>query len=151
MRKGQWVLLPADLVLHEPTLRLSPLGVVPQRDRRPCTICDYSFFIVNLETIPLAPSEAMQFGRALWRVLSTNHHADHRLGPVYLSKIDIADGFYRLIVNAVDVAKLGVAVPTESGTPKSLAFHWFCQWAGCSRRRYLQMRPKPWQTLPTKL
>jgi hypothetical protein len=122
MHKGQWVLLPADLVLHEPNLRLSPLGVVSQRDRRPRTICDYSFFLVNLETIPLAPSEAMQFGRALWRVLSTIHHADPRLGPVYLSKIDIADGFYRLGVNDVDVAKLGVVVPTEPGDPQVIGF-----------------------------
>jgi hypothetical protein len=122
MWKGQWVLLPADLVLHEPNLRLSPLGVVPQRDRRPRTICDYSFFLVNLDTIPLAPSGAMQFGRALWRVLSTVHHADPHLGPVYLSKIDLADGFYRLSVNDVDVAKLGVAVPTEPGEPKVIGF-----------------------------
>jgi hypothetical protein len=122
MRKSQWVLLPADLVLHEPNLRLSPLGVVTQRDRRPRTICDYSFFLVNLETIPLAPSKAMQFGRALWRVLSTIHHANPRLGPVYLSKIDIADGFYRLSVNDIDVAKLDVVVPNEPGEPQVIGF-----------------------------
>jgi hypothetical protein len=122
MRKNQWVLLPADMVLHEPNLRSSPLGVVPQRDRRPRTICDYSFFLVNLETIPLAPPEAMQFGRALWRVLSTIHHADPRLGPVYLSKIDIADGFYRISVNDGDVAKLGVVVPTEPGEAYVIGF-----------------------------
>jgi hypothetical protein len=122
MRKNQWVILPADLVLHEPNLRLSPLGVVPQRDRRPRTICDYSFFLVTLETIPLAPSEAMQFGRALWRVLSAIHHADPRVGPVYLSKIDIADGFYRIGVNDVDVAKLGIVVPTKPGEPQVIGF-----------------------------
>jgi hypothetical protein len=33
IHKGQWVLLPARLVLDEKNLRLSPLGVVPQRDR----------------------------------------------------------------------------------------------------------------------
>jgi hypothetical protein len=122
MRKNQWVLLPADLVLHAPNLRLSPLGVVPQRDRRPHTICDYSFFLVNLETIPLAPPEAMQFGRALWRVLSTIHHADPRLAPVYLSKIDIADGFYRIGMNDLDVAKLGVVVSTEPGESQVIGF-----------------------------
>jgi hypothetical protein len=37
IRKGQWTLLPARLVLNELQLRLSPLGVVPQRDRRPRT------------------------------------------------------------------------------------------------------------------
>jgi hypothetical protein len=96
IRKRQWVLLPADMVFHEPNLRLSPLGMVPQRDRRPRAICDYFFFLVNLDTIPLAPAESMQFGRALWRILTNIHKADHRLGPVFLSKVDIADGFYRI-------------------------------------------------------
>jgi hypothetical protein len=69
MHNVQWVLLPAHLVMDETNLRLSPLGVVSQRDRRPRTIFDYSFFSVNLDTVPLAPQESMQFGRALHRVL----------------------------------------------------------------------------------
>jgi hypothetical protein len=65
IQKGHWVLLPAHMVLDEENLRISPLAVVPQRDRRPRTICHYTFFSVNLDTIPLAPSESMQFGKAL--------------------------------------------------------------------------------------
>jgi hypothetical protein len=38
--KGQWVVLPARLVLDKANLRISPLGVVPQRDHRPLTISD---------------------------------------------------------------------------------------------------------------
>jgi hypothetical protein len=34
MQKGQWIPLPYALVKDRPNLRLSPLGVVPQRDRR---------------------------------------------------------------------------------------------------------------------
>jgi hypothetical protein len=60
----------------------------------------------------------MQFGRALWRILNNIHRADHRLGPVFLSKVDIADGFYRIQVNTNDVPKLGVVVPTEPGQPQ---------------------------------
>jgi hypothetical protein len=33
IHKGQWVLLPAHMVLSEPNLRLRPLGVVPQLGR----------------------------------------------------------------------------------------------------------------------
>jgi hypothetical protein len=94
IHKGQWILLPAHLVLADKNLRISPFDVVPQRDRRPRTICDYSFFFVNFDTIPLAPAESMQFGRALWRILQQVSDADPRLGPVHLSNIDIADGFY---------------------------------------------------------
>jgi hypothetical protein len=120
--KGQLVLLPADLFLQEPNFRISPLGAVPQRERHPRTICDYSFFLVNLDTIPLAPAESMQFGSALWRILSAVHQSDPRLGPVFLSKIDIAGGFYRIGVNGNDVPKLGVVVPTLPGQPKIIGF-----------------------------
>jgi hypothetical protein len=115
IRKGQWTLLPARLVLNDLQLRLSPLGVVPQRDRRPRTISDYSFFGINHETLDLSPGECMQFGRALQRVLQHLKSANPHLGPVYLSKIDIADGFYRIWVRASDVPKLGVLFPTDDG------------------------------------
>jgi hypothetical protein len=101
--------------MDETNLRLSPLGVVPQRDRRQRTICDYSLFFVNLDTIPLAPQESMQFGRALYRILQQILDADPRLGSVHLSKIDIADGFYRIWINAEDVPKLGIMFPGEDG------------------------------------
>jgi hypothetical protein len=38
-----------------------------------------------------------------------------RLEPIYLSKVDIADGFYRIWVQAADVPKLGVLLPTIEG------------------------------------
>jgi hypothetical protein len=113
--KEQWTLLPARIVLNELQLRLIPLGVVPQRDRRPRTICDYSFFGVNHETIALSPDECMQFGKALWRILRHLKSANPHLGPVNLSKIDIADGFYRIWVRAQDVPKLGVLFPSADG------------------------------------
>ena len=50
IKKGHWVLLPAKPVMTEPELRLSPLGVVPQRERRPRTISDCSYFGVNDDT-----------------------------------------------------------------------------------------------------
>jgi hypothetical protein len=115
IHKSQWVLLPAHLFMDKTNLRLSPLGVVPQRDHRPQTICDYSFFSVNLDTVPLAPQESMQFGRALHRVLQQVSDADPRLGPVHLSKIDIADSFYRIGINANDIPKLGIMFPGNDG------------------------------------
>jgi hypothetical protein len=99
-------------MLIDNNLRISPLGVLPQRNRRPRTMCDYSFFFVNIDTIPLAPEEYMKFGRALWRILQQISDIDPRLGPVHLSKIDIADEFYRIAINANDVPKLGVMLPT---------------------------------------
>lgn len=122
MRKGHWTMLPAEDVRHITNLRLSPLGVVPQRDRRPRPICDYTFFGVNDETATSAPMEAMQFGKALQRILHKIHSANSRLGPVYLSKIDLADGFYRIGVRPSDIPSLAVLFPSRIGERQLVAF-----------------------------
>ena len=82
-QQGYWIVLPFDVLADWPSLRLSPLGVVPQRERRPRLIVDYSFSDVNAETLSLAPKEAMQFGRALQRVFSKIVHAKRQYGPVF--------------------------------------------------------------------
>ena len=96
--------------------------MVPQRDRRSRLIVDYSFSGVNEDTVPLAPKEAMQFGRALQRVMAKIVHAEPHYGPVFMSKIDVADGFYRVWLQLTDIAKLGVALPTSPGQPRLVAF-----------------------------
>ena len=112
---AQWLLLPADLALQLPNLRVSPMGVIPQPSRRPRTIVDYTWAGINAETLDWHPKEAMQFGRALQRMLQDIVQADPRFGPVYLMKVDIADGFYRVAVNVHDIPKLGVAFPVQPG------------------------------------
>ena len=89
VKKGFWTVLPYRSVQHLPNLRLSPLGVVPQQDRRPRLIVDLSFYDVNADTIPHAPPEAMQFGRTLDRIITTIRHADPSHGPVHMIKVDI--------------------------------------------------------------
>jgi hypothetical protein len=113
MKKGQWAILPFEEVQNLPNLRLSPPGVVPQRERRPRWIVDYSFYNVNQETLPLV-LDSMQFGRALERILreillSNPHH-----GPIQLMKVDLSDGFYCLCLNIDDIPKLGVTFPSAT-------------------------------------
>ena len=117
-----WTVLPYSQVKHLPHLRLSPLGVVPQRDRRDRIIVDLSFSGVNADTVPLAPMEAMQFGRALDRTLYKIRHANRRFGPVFMIKVDLADGFYRLWVTAATVPTLGVVFPHLPGEEPLVAF-----------------------------
>ena len=112
-----WSCVPYTAVQDWPTLRIPPLGVVPQRDRRPRLIVDYTYSGLNEETLPLAPREAMQFGRALQHVCSNIVYAPPQYGPVSMSNIDITDGFYRVWVQIDDIPKLGVAIPTASGFP----------------------------------
>jgi Reverse transcriptase (RNA-dependent DNA polymerase). len=63
----------------------------------------------------------MQFGQALQRILRHILLADPQHGPVYLLKIDIADGFYRIDVCPEDIPKLGVMFPTPPGVEPLVA------------------------------
>jgi hypothetical protein len=122
IKKGHWTLLPASLVKNLKNLRISPIGVVPQRDRRSRTIIDYSFYNVNEDTAPIAPRESMQFGRALHRILRSILEANPIFGYVYLCKVDIADGFYRVWLLPSDIPKLGVAFPKADGEEQLIGF-----------------------------
>lgn len=119
--KKFWIVLPASSLEDLPDLRLSPLGVVPQHERRPRLICDYTYYNVNQETVPLAPPEAMQFGHALQRVLQRVANANPRFGPVYLSKIDISDGFYRMRLTLQSILPLGLILPRWEGEEQMIA------------------------------
>jgi hypothetical protein len=57
----------------------------------------------------------MQFGRALFRILQQIACSGPRLGPVYLSKIDIVDRFYRIAIHSDDIAKLAIVFPNRDG------------------------------------
>ena len=60
--RATWMVLPYRHLRELCELRISSMGVVPQHERRPRPIVDYSYSNVNQETVPLAPQEAMQFG-----------------------------------------------------------------------------------------
>ena len=122
INKQQWVVLPFKVAKQLSNLRLSPPGVVPQRGRRPRWIVDYTWWKVNDETLPLAPSEAMQFGHALDRILREILLADPKLGPVQMLKLDISDGFYRIDIAPDDIPKLGVVFPVKPGAEPLVAF-----------------------------
>jgi hypothetical protein len=76
----------------------------------------------------------MQFGKALWCILALIIHANPRLGPVYLSEVDISDGFYRTWVRAADVPKLGVLLPAEPAGQERLIGFPVVLPMGCSPR-----------------
>jgi hypothetical protein len=98
------------------------MGVVPQRERRPRTIVDYSYSSINEQTLPTAPQESMQFGRTLLRVLQEIVYANPEHGPVSMFKLDIADGFYRVWLKPEDIPKLAVSFPTSNTEDPVLAF-----------------------------
>jgi len=128
-RKSFWTLLPYRLwrkkMLKEGgallNTRLSPPGVIPQRDRRPRWIIDYTYYLLNQETLELGPEEAMQFGRALERILYYVRMANPRYGPVYLGKVDLADGFCRVWLTMDSIPQLAVTFPKFPGEEQLVA------------------------------
>ena len=63
----------------------------------------------------------MQYGRTLDRVLREIVYADPALGPVYLIKMDVSDGFYRIGLRPEDAPKLGLLFPTENNGEQLVA------------------------------
>jgi hypothetical protein len=120
-RKGFWILLPYEVVKDEKGLRLSPIGCVPQDNRRPRMIVDYSFWCLNDETMKLAPEGAMQFGTAPLRIREALMKANPDYGPVFMYKNDMSDGFYRIRLSTSGSLKLGVILPRFEGLPQLVA------------------------------
>jgi hypothetical protein len=109
--RDQWMVLPYALIRDMATLWISPIGIVPQHERCPHTIVDYSFSKVNANTMPLAQSKSMQFSHTLPQLLQKIVHADLQHGSVYMSKVDVTNGFYHKGMCIRDILSLGMAFP----------------------------------------
>ena len=93
---------------------IEPPIVIKQRERRPRSVGDYSFYGLNDESLPLAATESMQFGHAFERFLRELLLANIALGLLFLSKTDISDGFYQIDFAPSYIPKLGLVFPQSS-------------------------------------
>ena len=117
VNRKYWTVVPYRAVRHLPQLKISPAGVIPQRNRRPRTIIDYTFSGVTASTFQLAPPHAMQFGKALPRILQRIAYANPRFGPVHLIKVDLSDGYYRIPITPSGALNLAVTLPSSRRAP----------------------------------
>ncbi len=133
VREGYWCVLPFSAVQHLPHLKLSPAGVVPQRERRPRIILDYSFpsdANVNADSLPIAPMHAMQFGQAFQCLLQRIVYCNRHYGPPWMAKLDLVDGYYRVPLSPRAALELAVMLPGDGihkqliGLPLSLPMGW---------------------------
>jgi hypothetical protein len=121
-----WVVLPYEIIRHLRELMMSPAAVKDERERKPRLLCDHSWPwlgwpSVNETTVPHAPPEAMQVGRALPRILWLLRHANPEFGPPRLAKYDVKDGFYRLFLRALDCLRLALVLPKYEGEAQLVA------------------------------
>jgi len=145
---GQWIVLPLAMVEHLPGLHISPMGVVPQCQQRLHPIMDYMFSGINTETLPIATMDSMQFGHTLNRLLHRIVEVDPQNGPIYLSKIDLADGFYRIWLRLQDILKLGVAIPHLPAEGPLVAFPLALPMGWCNSPPIFALPLKPLPILP---
>ena len=69
---------------------------------------------MNDESLPLDVMESMQFFHTLERFLKELLLAKPELGPLFLDKTYISDGFYRIDIAPSDIPKLGLIFPRVS-------------------------------------
>ena len=116
------MVLPWSAAKELPNLWISPIGLIPQEARRPRLIYDYTFSGLNNATVRQAPSESIQFGNALERLLAKILSADPVFGPVFLAKVDLSDAYMRVWLRAEDVPRLAFVVPPR--TWRQQTPHW---------------------------
>jgi hypothetical protein len=125
-----WMVVPFLAIKHLPHLKLTPAGIVPQRECRPRPIMDYTFNEVNPNTLPITPYPSMPFGVTLPRLLQCLVNSNPSFGPPLLMKVDLADGYYRIPLAPEAALELAVVLPPDNtstnliGIPLSLPMGW---------------------------
>ncbi len=127
-----WVMLWEDLQRLRPTnLKILPVAVVLQTGRQGCIILDLSFPVyqevdgvvtatqesVNSTTVIKSPSiPVKEIGKVLPRMLQYMRDTPEGL-HILFSKLDISDGFWRLIIQEYDRYNFAYVLPQEASEP----------------------------------
>ena len=109
-----------------PQLKVSPAACIPHKSRKFRVILDLSFrlrykntFInsVNNTTTPQAPAEAMgQLGTCFRRIVATLAQNCDVDKPFYFSKLDVKDGFWRMVVAKDNAWNFAYVLPAADGS-----------------------------------
>ena len=81
---------------------------VARLENRGMRLRNYSFTSIDAKTFPIAALSAIQYGRALDRLIRDLVISYPSLGPVYVLEADISDGFYCIVLHPKDKPKLGL-------------------------------------------
>jgi hypothetical protein len=111
-------------------LKISPVAVVPQRNRRGRIILDLSFPVypegrgkqaplqasVNESTKKQAPRGPVEeLGNVVWRIMDLMDQCSN--DDLHFQKIDLSDGFWRMIVEEEQKWNFCYVLPTPPGEP----------------------------------
>ena len=113
-----------------PNLKISPVACIPHKSKSFRVILDLSFQLkvgnktyqsVNETTIKMAPPEAMvQLGLCVKRLIHTLEKNYDPNKPFKFCKLDIKDGFWRMVVNTKDSWNFCYVLPNINKTKENL-------------------------------
>ena len=117
-----------DLRRNPPSaLKLSPLAMIPHKSRKYRAILDLSFALtiaghalpsVNEATKNMAPEDAInQIGSVLPRIIEAMAAAPIEGGDIMFSKLDISDGFWRMVCEEGQEWNFAYVLPAHPGSP----------------------------------
>ena len=163
-------------------LKISPVACIPHKSKKYRVILDLSFNLkvdktifpsVNDTTTKLAPLEAMvQLGYCVKRLIATMADNYDKDRPFKFCKLDIKDGFWRLVVHEKDAWNFCYVLPSKDGklghiddtllvVPNSLQMGWcesppfFCAASETARdvidRLIKENKPLPPHKFETKM
>ena len=89
VQQNYWCVLPYSVVKNLLNLKLVPTGVVPQQVRHPQPIIDYSWCNIYQDSMPVAPIEAMQFGKTFSWLMQQLVDAPAEYAAPLMMKIDL--------------------------------------------------------------
>jgi hypothetical protein len=107
-----------------PNLKISPIAAIPHKSRQFRMILDLSFSLsVNGNQVTsvndasdktLAPQHAMyELGNVIPRIIHTMAAAPDTGLPFLFSKVDLKDGYWRMVVNTTDAWNFAYVLPPE--------------------------------------
>ena len=153
-------------------LKISPLAMIPHKSQKFRAILDLLFEprlmgghtapSVNESTMLQAPPEAMdQLGSVLPRLIEAVAKAPDDDGPILFAKLDIKDGFWRMVVPeeeewnfACVLPNLQEGAPVELVIPSALQMGWcesppfFCAASETARNVAEELIAEPTGSLP---
>ena len=121
-----------DDIKHNPpsNLKISSLAMIPHKSRKYRAIFDLSFLLkvtgwdltsVNEATKETAPAEALeQLGMVMPRIIKALATAPVSEDPIHFVKLDIKDGFWRIVFEVGEEWNLAYVLPNRPEAPTEL-------------------------------
>ena len=110
-------------IYHLTRLWTAPLSDIPQQGRKLRLIYDFSWIVLNKEVIHVAPKETISFGKALYRLIDCIILTPMKIGPDFLSKVDLSNAYMRIWVHPEDIPPVPFLVQTLLECIEQLSEH----------------------------